>query len=203
MLSVTAGLVLLVLYLTVAWSIIGRTYGCHVMGLRVVSRRGKRLRPLVALLRAVLYVMFPIGLLFCAGGVGRRSLQDLVLRTSVIYDWLPRSAVTGDHPLRRSRLGLRTCGQQAQLPRPPDGLVAARCAQLAKDAPHVAADRVDRDVHGAGDLFGGQQLGEVLQDLVLLAGQRGGDDQLGPGTPAELARRRGRESGRPGARSHG
>ena len=39
-LSVAAGLVLLVLYLTVAWSTIGRTYGCQVMGLRVVSRRG-------------------------------------------------------------------------------------------------------------------------------------------------------------------
>ena len=89
-LSVAAGVVLLVLYLTVAWSSFGRTYGCQVMGLRVVSRRGERLRPLVALLRAVLYVMFPIGLFFCAGGVGRRSLQDLVLRTSVIYDWLPR-----------------------------------------------------------------------------------------------------------------
>ncbi|TCN36685.1 putative RDD family membrane protein YckC [Kribbella orskensis] len=89
-LSVAAGLVLLVLYLTVAWSTIGRTYGCQVMGLRVVSRRGERLRLPVALLRAVLYVMFPIGLFFCAGGVGRRSLQDLVLRTSVIYDWLPR-----------------------------------------------------------------------------------------------------------------
>jgi uncharacterized RDD family membrane protein YckC len=89
-LSVATGMVLLVVYLTVAWSTIGRSYGCHVMALRVVNRHGERLRPHVALLRAVLYVMFPIGLLFCAGGVGRRSLQDFVLRTSVIYDWLPR-----------------------------------------------------------------------------------------------------------------
>ncbi len=90
LLSVTAGLVVLVLYLTIAWSLTGRSYGCQVMGLRVVSSRGLRLRPYVALLRAILYALFPIGLLLCAGGRKHRSLQDLVLRTSVIYDWRPR-----------------------------------------------------------------------------------------------------------------
>jgi uncharacterized RDD family membrane protein YckC len=99
-LSVATGMVVLVIYLTVAWSTIGRTYGCHVMALRVVSRRGERLRASIALLRAVLYVMFPIGLLFCAGGAGRRSLQDLVLRTSVIYDWRP-GIPDRDHPFPR------------------------------------------------------------------------------------------------------
>ncbi len=90
LLSVTGGLVVLVLYLTIAWSITGRSYGCHVMGLRVVSRRGRRLLPHIALLRAVFYALFPIGLLLCAGGRNHSSLQDFVLRTSVIYDWLPR-----------------------------------------------------------------------------------------------------------------
>jgi uncharacterized RDD family membrane protein YckC len=99
-LSVATGMVVLVLYLTVAWSTIGRTYGCRVMALRVVNRRGERLRAPVALLRAVLYVMFPIGLFFCAGGAGRRSLQDLVLRTSVIYDWRP-GILDRDHPISR------------------------------------------------------------------------------------------------------
>jgi uncharacterized RDD family membrane protein YckC len=88
--GVTIGLLLLVGYLCVAWSLTGRTYGCQVMGLRVVGRRGGRVRPLVALLRAVFYAVFPIGLLLCAGGRQHRSLQDLVLRTSVIYDWRPR-----------------------------------------------------------------------------------------------------------------
>ncbi|MFC6157238.1 RDD family protein [Kribbella jiaozuonensis] len=82
----TASLVAVV-YLCVAWSMTGRTYGCHVMGLRVVGRRGERVRPLVALLRAVFYVVFPLGLLLCAGGRRHASVQDLVLRTSVIYDW--------------------------------------------------------------------------------------------------------------------
>jgi uncharacterized RDD family membrane protein YckC len=34
LLSVTGGLVVLVLYLTTAWSITGRSYGCHVMQAR-------------------------------------------------------------------------------------------------------------------------------------------------------------------------
>jgi uncharacterized RDD family membrane protein YckC len=90
LLSVSAGLVVLVLYLAVAWSITGRSYGCHVMGLRVVGSRGRRLRPHIALLRAVFCTLFPIGLLLCAGGSQHRSLQDVVLRTAVIYDWRPR-----------------------------------------------------------------------------------------------------------------
>ncbi|MFI7061288.1 RDD family protein [Kribbella sp. NPDC050124] len=87
LLSVTTGLVVLTGYFFVAWSLTGRTYGCHVMALRVVGRGGRRVRPIVALARAILCVAFPIGLLFCAGGRRHSSLQDLVLRTSVIYDW--------------------------------------------------------------------------------------------------------------------
>ncbi|WP_329000132.1 RDD family protein [Kribbella sp. NBC_00709] len=87
--GVATGLLILVGYLCVAWSTTGWTYGCHVMGLRVVSRGGRRLRPIVALLRAVFCALFPLGLLLCAVGSQRSSVQDLVLRTSVIYDWRP------------------------------------------------------------------------------------------------------------------
>ena len=76
-----------VIYFTGAWAITGRTYGCHLMGLRVVGRRGRRVRPLVALARAVLCVVFPIGLLWCVVSPQERSLQDVLLRTSVVYDW--------------------------------------------------------------------------------------------------------------------
>ena len=65
----------------------GRTYGDHVMGLRVVNHKGGRLHPLRALARAVFYAIFPIGLLWVLVSGQNRSLQDLVLRTSVIYDW--------------------------------------------------------------------------------------------------------------------
>lgn len=91
LLSLTAGFVVLVLYLTASWSITGRTYGCHVMGLRVVGRRGGRLGPATALVRAIMCAFFPIGLLWCAGSRANRSVQDVLLRTSVIYDWAPRS----------------------------------------------------------------------------------------------------------------
>ena len=92
LLSVTTALLVLIVYMTVAWSITGRTYGDHVMGLRVVGRRGDRVWPPTALVRAVLCVGFPIGLLWCGVSASRRSVQDVVLRTSVIYDWRPRRA---------------------------------------------------------------------------------------------------------------
>ncbi|HET7349753.1 MAG TPA: RDD family protein [Marmoricola sp.] len=82
----TAGLVLCVLYLTLAWTVTGKTYGDHVMGLRVVAPRGGRVRVVRSLVRALLYVAFPIGLLWCVVGT-RRSLQDALLGTAVIYDW--------------------------------------------------------------------------------------------------------------------
>ncbi len=80
----------LVLYLTAAWWISGRTPGDHVMGIRVVTGQRRRLRFVRALARAILYAAFPVGLFWCAFDSKRRSLQDLVLRTSVIHDWLPR-----------------------------------------------------------------------------------------------------------------
>ena len=82
-----AGLAVLVVYLTGAWTTTGRTYGNRLMGLRVVNYRGARLRLPAALLRAVTYAVFPIGLLWVAVNRENRSLQDVVLRTSVIYDW--------------------------------------------------------------------------------------------------------------------
>jgi uncharacterized RDD family membrane protein YckC len=88
--SVVAASVLFAVYTAAAWAITGRTYGCHVMGLRVVGPDGRRVRPIVAILRAVLCVLIPIGLFLCAGGRSRRSLADLALRTAVIYDWSPR-----------------------------------------------------------------------------------------------------------------
>jgi uncharacterized RDD family membrane protein YckC len=84
----------LVVYLTLAWWIAGRTVGNHVMGLKVVSTGGGRLGFLRSLARAVLCAAFPIGLLWCALDPARRSLQDLALRTTVVYNWLPGTTGT-------------------------------------------------------------------------------------------------------------
>jgi uncharacterized RDD family membrane protein YckC len=92
LLSLTWAFVVLVVYLTGAWSISGRTYGDHVMGLRVVGRGGRPLRLSGAFVRALFCAVFPIGLLWCAGSRERRSVQDVLLRTSVVYDWQPRAS---------------------------------------------------------------------------------------------------------------
>jgi uncharacterized RDD family membrane protein YckC len=83
-----------VVYLTFAWWLGGRSLGDRVMGLQVVSTRGGRVRFLQAAARAFLCAVFPIGLLWCAVDPKRRSLQDIVLRTSVVYNWLPRATST-------------------------------------------------------------------------------------------------------------
>jgi uncharacterized RDD family membrane protein YckC len=44
----------------------------------------------VALLRALACVLFPLGLLWVAFSRDLRSVQDIVLRTSVVYDWQHR-----------------------------------------------------------------------------------------------------------------
>lgn len=80
----------LVVYLSLAWAVNGRTYGAHVMGLRVVSDSGARLRPLRAVMRGAFCAVFPIGLFWAAVSRRNQSLQDLVLRTAVVYDWQPR-----------------------------------------------------------------------------------------------------------------
>jgi uncharacterized RDD family membrane protein YckC len=81
----------LVVYLTAAWWIGGRTLGNHVMGIRVVRRGAGRVPLVRAFARAVLCAGFPVGLLWCAVDGRRRSVQDLVLRTRVVYDWRSRS----------------------------------------------------------------------------------------------------------------
>ncbi|MGX7732499.1 RDD family protein [Rhodococcus sp. 2H158] len=77
------------LYLTVCWATTGRTVGAVVMGLRMVSRNGDLVGWVRAGLRAGLCVMFGFGLLWVAVDRRRRSLQDILLRTSVVYDWKP------------------------------------------------------------------------------------------------------------------
>jgi uncharacterized RDD family membrane protein YckC len=84
--------VIAVPYLTLWWTTTGRTIGDSLLGLRVVGRHGHRLGVGIAVIRALLYVLFPIGLFWVAVSRSNRSIQDLVLRTSVVYAWTPRVA---------------------------------------------------------------------------------------------------------------
>ena len=87
LLVLAVGAVTATLYLTAAWATTGRSYGDHMLGLRVVGPLG-RLRVWGAFVRAALCVAFPVGLAWVAVSRENRSLQDVVLRTSVVYDWL-------------------------------------------------------------------------------------------------------------------
>jgi uncharacterized RDD family membrane protein YckC len=85
-LSSLLGLLVALGYLTVGWATSGRTCGAAVLGLRVLSQGRGRLGWARAFLRALLCVIFPVGLLWSAVSRGRRSVQDLIVRSVVVYD---------------------------------------------------------------------------------------------------------------------
>ncbi|CUR57633.1 membrane hypothetical protein [metagenome] len=101
-LLVAWGAVLLV-YFVLGWGTTGRTYGNHILGLRVVNHRGGRLSWTGALLRAVFCLALPIGLYWVLISPSNRSVQDNVLRTSVIYDWTTRRELAGGQARPRPR----------------------------------------------------------------------------------------------------
>jgi uncharacterized RDD family membrane protein YckC len=78
---------LAVIYLATGWAIAGRTVGMQILGLRLISRSGKLLRPARALVRAALCLVFPAGLLWVLVSRRNASVQDLILHTVVVYDW--------------------------------------------------------------------------------------------------------------------
>ncbi len=97
----TAGFVLMVVYLWLSWATRGKTVGAVLLGTRVVSLDGDRLDVVRALLRAAFVTVFPIGLFTCALTPGSRSIHDIPLATRVIYHY--RSDQIDDesgHPAR-------------------------------------------------------------------------------------------------------
>ena len=86
--SVAFGVLLLWLAWTYAWASTGRSLGMHLMGLKIVNFSGHRVRLPVAALRSVFCLFFPIGLFWVIFSPANRSLQDVVLRTSVVHDWV-------------------------------------------------------------------------------------------------------------------
>ena len=82
----SVGLGVLAAYLAVTWAVAGGSYGDRLLGLRVVGSRGARLHWGRCLLRAVLCTLFPLGLFWVLLSRDDRSVQDLLLRTSVVHD---------------------------------------------------------------------------------------------------------------------
>jgi uncharacterized RDD family membrane protein YckC len=81
-------ILLLWAYGTVSWATAGRSFGQHLMGLRVEGRYGRHPDWAVSAVRTAACIAFPLGLLWVPVSRSQRSLQDLVLRTRVIHDWV-------------------------------------------------------------------------------------------------------------------
>jgi uncharacterized RDD family membrane protein YckC len=94
-LDATAGGAIAVVYLGLSWASTGRSVGKQVAGLRVVYRGGRRLPLWRSLARALLYVLFPAGLLWVLASRRNASVQDLVVGTAVLYDWAYHPAEGG------------------------------------------------------------------------------------------------------------
>ncbi len=86
-LTVVVEFTIAVLYLTGSWAMTGRSYGSSLLGLRVLSRRGRIPGWALAFVRAAFCAFFPVGLLWVIVSPERRSVQDVILRTVVVYDW--------------------------------------------------------------------------------------------------------------------
>ena len=84
-----------VVYLAAGWALAGRTYGAKLMGLRVLSSRHELLGWTRSVVRALVCVLWPVGLLWCGVSRTRRSVADLVVRTVVVYDARPYAGVRG------------------------------------------------------------------------------------------------------------
>ncbi|MGZ4690725.1 MAG: RDD family protein [Acidimicrobiia bacterium] len=86
--TVSAEWVIAVLYLTAGWSGTGRTIGKSVMGLRAVTNKGLALRPRRAFLRALICATLgAITLAWVIVSRRRAGIHDVVLQTTVVYDW--------------------------------------------------------------------------------------------------------------------
>lgn len=80
------GLGVLAVYLALTWAVLGGSVGDRLMALRVVGPGGTPLHWGQCVLRAALCTVFPIGLFWVLVSRTNRSVQDVLVRTAVVYD---------------------------------------------------------------------------------------------------------------------
>ena len=85
---VVGGVLLLWLAWTVAYATNGRALGHQIMGIRVIGRKGAHMQWLFAAMRAALNIVFPLGIFWIIPSAQNRSVQDVLLRSNVIYSWV-------------------------------------------------------------------------------------------------------------------
>lgn len=73
------------IYLGSFWWLAGRTPGMAVLGMRVVTVRGDRVRWPAALIRALVLAYFPIGAVWALVDRRHQGLHDKLARTTVIH----------------------------------------------------------------------------------------------------------------------
>jgi uncharacterized RDD family membrane protein YckC len=89
--NATLVLVIGVTFLWSAWSGSGRAPGMALLGLRVVSREGRRLSSHRAFWRAFLGVStLGVGVLWVLVSKKNKSIYDIICGSAVIYEWHPR-----------------------------------------------------------------------------------------------------------------
>lgn len=93
------GTVVLWAYWTWTWATSGRSPGQSLMGVRVLDRDDHRPSWGLAAVRAAFCIVFQVGLLWTLVSRRNRSVQDVVLRTSVIHDWSTSSRPATVAPL--------------------------------------------------------------------------------------------------------
>lgn len=76
-------------YWTWSWATGGKSLGNVLMGLKVEANSGQSLRLGRSAARALLSVIFPIGLAWSIFSRKNHSVQDAILRTQVVFDWTP------------------------------------------------------------------------------------------------------------------
>lgn len=116
-------------YWTWSWSTSGRSLGQNLMGVRVLDRRDHRPGWQLAALRSAFCVFFPVGIVWIIVSRRNRSVQDVVLRTSVIHDWSMGTVAGSVAPLSEQ--------EQVQ---------SADESDVAQRADHVV-DEIERTLH--------------------------------------------------------
>ncbi len=71
------------------WTTGGRALGNVLMGLRVQTHSGNNLGLGLAALRSLRSVIFALGLAWALVSRKNKSVQDILLRTEVVFDWAP------------------------------------------------------------------------------------------------------------------
>lgn len=126
---VLGGYFVMWVYWTWTWATSGRSLGQSLMGVRVVDRHDARPSWKLATARSAFCVVFQFGILWILISRANRSVQDVVLRTSVIHDWSLGASTGNVAPLAE---------QQAA--------TAKETSATARKADRVA-DEIERTLH--------------------------------------------------------